>query len=264
VIALVAVLAPWMLAAGFSLPLVDRLIFAPDRVMPKAPPGIEERTITTEDGVRLSAWHSPARPSERFAVAPTILWSHGNAGNIANRAPIQLALADRGVNVLAYDYRGYGRSDGRPTEDGVYLDARAAFDSLVAAGVPASRIVCFGESLGGAVSIELALARRCAGVAVVSTFTSIGDVAREHFGVLGILATGRFDSAARIGSLSVPLFQAHGDRDEVVPFELGERLHAAAPKPKRFLRVPGASHNDIFASEELLDAIAGFATKVAR
>jgi fermentation-respiration switch protein FrsA (DUF1100 family) len=261
--ALATVLAPAVLAAGFSLPLLDRLIFAPDRIVPAPPPEIEERTVTTADGVRLCAWYAPARPRRLEASAPTLLWSHGNAGNVADRAAVQTSFAARGLNVLAYDYRGYGRSEGAPSEDGVYVDARAVYDSLAAEGVPASRIVCFGESLGGAVAIELALARACAGVAVVSTFTSIGDVARAHFGVLGLLATGRFDSAARIGGLDVPLFQAHGDLDEIVPFELGKRLFESAAVRKRFLRVAGAHHNDVFLHEPLLDAIASFATEVA-
>jgi fermentation-respiration switch protein FrsA (DUF1100 family) len=146
----------------------------------------------------------------------------------------------------------------------VHRDALAAYESARSAGVAPGRIVCFGESLGGAVSIRLASERPCAGVAVVSTFTSLRDVARRHFGPLAALAGGRFDSAARIASLHVPFFAAHGERDEIVPFEIGEQLYAAAPEPKRFVRVAWARHNDIFASGELLDEIAAFARAVAR
>jgi hypothetical protein len=158
----------------------------------------------------------------------------------------------------------YGRSDGRPDEEGVYRDARAAYDSERARGVPAGRIVCFGESLGEAVSIRLATERPSAGVAVLSTFTCLRDVARHHYGPLAFLAGGRFDSVGRIATLGVPVLIAHGDRDDVVPFALGVRLFEAAGEPKRFLRATGAGHNDVFESPRLLDAVVTFALEVTR
>lgn len=235
--------------------LLDGLIFFPDRDVPATPPaGIEERTFTASDGVRLHAW--AAGPADAPA---TLLWSHGNGGNIAGRVDVQRALAARGVAVLAYDYRGYGRSEGEPSEEGVHRDVLAAYDHLRARGVDARRIVAFGESLGAAVSVRLATERPCAALVLVSPFTTLADVARVHYGPLGLLAGSRFDALSRIGSLRVPLLVAHGDRDEIVPFALGVRLFEAAPEPKRFLRVEGAHHNDVFASEALLDAIARFA-----
>ncbi len=250
-------LAPAVLSVGFSLPLVDRLVFFPDRWMPATPAGVEERWITAKDGVRIHAWYLAARQRG----APTLLWAHGNGGNIGGRYEVQAALAGRGVNVLAYDYRGYGRSEGSPSEAGTYLDSRAAFDSLIQAGVSSSTIVCLGESLGGAVTIELATARPCAGVAVVSTFTTIADVARRHYGPIAVLASGVFDSRSRIGGLSAPFFAAHGDRDEIVDYELGRTLYEAAPEPKEFHRVEGVGHNDIFTSAPLIDSIAAFARR---
>ncbi len=235
--------------------LVENLIFFPDPVVPAAPAGVEERWITSEDGVRLHAWYA----APRAAPAATLVWSHGNGGNIAGRLDVLLALARAGVAVLAYDYRGYGKSAGRPSEAGVYRDACAAYDGERARGVPAERLIAFGESLGGAVSLALATLRPCAGVAVVSTFTHLADVARVHYGPLAAMARGRFDSLARLRELRTPLFVAHGDRDEVVPYELGERLFAAAPEPKRFWRAGGASHNDVFAAPGLVAAIADFA-----
>jgi fermentation-respiration switch protein FrsA (DUF1100 family) len=234
--------------------MIDSFTFFPDRAVGSPPPGIEERSITTEDGQRLHAWYAPG-PAE----APTLIWSHGNAGNIGGRAPILIAMARRGLRVLAYDYRGYGRSSGAPNETGVYLDAVAAFDHEIGRGTAPRSIVCFGESLGGAVSITLAERRPCAAVAVVSTFTSLAAVARRHYGPLGALAGHRFDSLARVGRLTVPLFVSHGDQDEIVPFELGERLFAAAPEPKRFHRVVGAHHNDVLLDSGLVDAVAAFA-----
>jgi uncharacterized protein len=234
--------------------MIDSFTFFPDRAVGSPPPGIEERSITTEDGQRLHAWYAPG-PAE----APTLIWSHGNAGNIGGRAPILVAMARRGLRVLAYDYRGYGRSSGAPNETGVYLDAVAAFDQEIGRGTASRSIVCFGESLGGAVSIALAERRPCAAVAVVSTFTSLADVARRHYGPLGALAGHRFDSLARVGRLTMPLLVAHGDQDEIVPFELGEQLFAAAPGPKRFHRVVGAHHNDVLLDPGLVDAVAAFA-----
>jgi uncharacterized protein len=234
--------------------LLDALIFQPDSAVPGPPPGVTERWIAAQDKVRLHAWYAARR-----GVRPTLVWSHGNGGNIAGRVDVLLALAARGLNVLAYDYRGYGKSEGRPYEAGVYLDAQAAYDSERRRGVPATRIISFGESLGGAVSIDLASTRPCAGVAVVSTFTSMRDVARHHFGPLSFLVGSQFDALARIRDLAVPILVAHGDCDEVVPFALGERLFTAANHPKRFVPAVGAHHNDIFAHPGLIDAIAEFA-----
>lgn len=256
----VALLALALLVVSIALlMLIDNLIFYPERYMPAPPRGVDERWITTDDGLRIHAWHADAG-----RAAPTLVWSHGNGGNIAGRGEILLALRARGLNVLAYDYRGYGKSEGTPNESGVYRDALAAYDSERARGTPAEHIVCFGESLGGAVSIYIATQRGCAGVAVVSTFTTLRDVARSHFGPLAVLAGGRFDSLTRVHDLAVPLLIAHGDRDEIVPFALGEQLYTAAREPKQFLRVAGAHHNDIFASAELLDAIAAFALTVTQ
>jgi fermentation-respiration switch protein FrsA (DUF1100 family) len=240
--------------------VLDNLIFFPDPFVSDPPPGVEERWITTEDGVRVHAWY--AAPAE--AAAPVLVWSHGNGGNIAYRADAIVGLHERGLGVLAYDYRGYGRSQGRPDEAGVYRDARAAYDSERAGGTSPGRIVCFGESLGSAVTMQLAVERPCAGVAVVSPFTSLAEVARRHYGPLGGLAGKRFDALTNVARLTVPLLVVHGDRDEIVPYELGERLFAAAPEPKRFVRAPGAHHNDIFDPPLVLDAIATFAHEVAR
>ncbi len=249
---LAALLAIVVFASGCPS-VIEQLIFFPDPFVGDPPPGVVERWLAAADGTRIHAWQA-THPN----ATASLVWSHGNAGNISGRGDMLLALAARGFDVLAYDYRGYGKSEGRPTEAGVYLDAEAAYDAEIARGVPASRIVCFGESLGAAVSIHLATRRRCSAVAVVSPFTNLRDVARFHYGPFGHFAGARFDSLSIVGKLGVPFFAAHGDRDEVVPYELGERLFAAAPRPKQFLRVPGAHHNDIFAVPMVLDGIAAF------
>ena len=238
--------------------LLDGLIFFPERDVPAPPAGVSEHVFTTTDAVRIHAWWAEV-PDARA----TLVWSHGNGGNIAGRGTVLQGLVARGVSVLAYDYRGYGRSAGRPSEEGVYLDALAAYDHLRMRGVPPSRLVAFGESLGGAVSVHLVSQRPCAGLVLVSPFTSLRDVARVHYGPLAALAGDRFDALGLMPTIRRPLLVAHGDQDEIVPFELGVRLFEAAAEPKRFLRVAGAHHNDVFASTELLDAIARFANEVA-
>jgi uncharacterized protein len=256
-IAFALAMGVWLAGCSMS---IDHFTFFPDRAVGPPPPGIEERWIATEDGQRLHAWAVGDR-----GPAPMLLWSHGNAGNIDSRREVLMALARRGLGLLAYDYRGYGKSSGSPHEAGVYLDAAASFDSEVSRGRDPRTLVCFGESLGGAVSIELATRRPCGAVIVVATFTRLADVARRHYGPLGALAGNRFDSMARISRLSMPLLVAHGDADEIVPFELGQRLFEAAPEPKRFHRIRGLTHNDALGSPGLLDAIASFAREaVAR
>lgn len=255
----VAVAAAALLLLSLTASMwLDQLVFFPDRDVPPPPPGVHERWLVATDGVRLHAWY--AAPPVPIA---TLVWSHGNGGNIAGRVDVQSALVEAGLAVLAYDYRGYGRSEGNPSEVGVSLDALAAYDAVRADGVPPERVIAFGESLGGAVAIRLAIERPCAGVAVVSPFTRLADVARVHYGALGAMAGGRFDSLARIGRLTVPLFVAHGDQDEIVPYELGTALYDAAPGPKRFFRAAGWHHNDVFAAPGLIEAIADFAREVA-
>jgi uncharacterized protein len=255
-----AVVGAVALLLSLAVPvLLDHLIFFPDRDVPPAPPDVEERWITTSDGVRLHAWY--AAPVDPVA---TLVWSHGNGGNIAGRVDVLRALVAAGLGVLAYDYRGYGKSGGRPSEAGVHADVLAAYDDLRSRGVPPKRVIAFGESLGGAVAIRLARERPCAAVAVVSTFTRLADVARVHYGALAAMAGGRFDSLAHVGALGVPLLVAHGDEDDIVPYELGVALFAAAGEPKRFVRAAGAGHNDVFAAPEVVDGLAAFARDVVR
>jgi fermentation-respiration switch protein FrsA (DUF1100 family) len=227
-------------------------------------------TLTTRDGVALHAWLLPAEEPRGLLV-----FCHGNGGSIGDRIDDGAALRRLGFTTLLFDYRGYGGNGGSLSEEGTYLDAEAAYDFLAALpaeggaapakSLPPSKplpIVAFGESLGGAVSIWLATQRPCAGVAVVSTFTCLSDVARVHYGPLAAVVGSRFDSRARLRELETPLFVAHGDRDEVVPYELGERLFVEAPEPKRFFRAVGAYHNDVFAAPGLIAAIVAFARSV--
>ena len=195
-----------------------------------------------DDGVRLHGWLIPgARPT-------TLLWSHGNAGNIGHRLDNIREIHQRlGIGVFIFDYRGYGQSEGSPTEAGLYRDARAAREALVRdAGVPSERIVYFGRSLGAAVALELALAHPPRGLILESPFLSVQAMANRTLPGSGYLFKSRFDSLARIGRLRAPLLILHGDADEVVPYEHGRRLWEAASEPKAFYTIDRARHNDTY------------------
>jgi pimeloyl-ACP methyl ester carboxylesterase len=242
--------------AAFSMPrfsLFDKLIFHPTPGVDATPeelgvPG-EEVFLETEDGVRIHGFWLPAQDEAGAIVegaSRAILFLHGNAGNASHRLPNAVYLARLGAGVLLLDYRGYGRSDGRPTEDGVYADARAGLARLTGElGFPESRVVLFGRSLGGAVAVELARGRPLGGVILESVFPSAHEMARRLFGFgFGPLTRGRFDSLAKLDELRAPLLFLHGDRDEIVPYALGRALYEAAPGPKSFTTIRGAGHND--------------------
>lgn len=236
---LAAVLAgPFMLSR-----LVDRAIFQPSPGVDLRPADVglegEEVFVTAEDGVRVHGFWLPAPGGATRAL----LFFHGNAGNASHRLPNAAELVRLGTHVLLMDYRGYGRSEGSPSEQGVYADARAALAYLVGArGIPPERVVLFGRSLGGAVAVDLARGRDLAGVILESTFTNVADAAgRLPF---ASLLRDRFASDRKIDELRAPLLFFHGDRDGIVPHALGRKLFERAPEPKRFETLEGAGHND--------------------
>lgn len=203
----------------------------------------EDVWLRTEDGLRLHGWFVP-----REGARVTLLVLHGNAGNIGHRVAWIEMVRGASAHVLIFDYRGFGRSEGKPFEEGLYRDARAAYGWWEAArGRSGEKLVLLGESLGGAVATELATRAPVAGLIVQSSFTSARDMARTMLplGLLQPLAGVRFDSAARISNLRCPKLVIHGDRDEIVPFRLGRRLFELAAPPKEFYTVAGAGHNDL-------------------
>ena len=194
--------------------------------------------------MRLDALFLPAKDA-RF----TVLLAHGNAGNLSHRLDRTIFLQARlGADVLLFDYRGYGKSEGRPDEEGTYRDARAAYRWLtVSRGVSPERLVLFGESLGSAVVLDLALTHPGRALVLEAPFTSVPDMAAVvlPFFPRAFVRT-RYDNLAKVGRLRMPLLVLHGDRDEVVPFAQGRRLYEAAPEPKRFFPIPGSGHNDTY------------------
>jgi fermentation-respiration switch protein FrsA (DUF1100 family) len=224
-----------------------RFVFFPTRELMATPEqyGLAYRDVElrTKDGVRLHAWFVPR---ERARAA--LLFCHGNAGNIADRLDSLQLFHEMGLAVLIFDYRGYGRSAGRPGETGLYRDARAAWDHLVEQEeFPAERIVVFGRSLGGAVAVQLASLVRPAGLIVESSFTSAAELGARLYPWLPVrqLARIRFDAAARLHDVHCPQLFVHSLDDEVVPYGLGLRLYRQAHLPKQFLRIRGG-HGDGF------------------
>ncbi|MFQ5707634.1 MAG: alpha/beta hydrolase [bacterium] len=205
----------------------------------------EDCYFTTPDGERLHGWYF----AKDQAMA-TLLWCHGNAGNISDRLDNLDKLHQLPVNIFIFDYRGYGKSTGRPDEHGLYLDAEAAFDYLVSRpDMDAKTIVVFGRSLGGAVAVDLATRRACAAMILESTFTSAKDMARSAFGLLPVswIIKTKLNAIDKISSVRVPLLVLHGIKDQTVPFRLGRRLFDAANEPKEFYPIPGADHNNTYA-----------------
>lgn len=203
---------------------------------------IEDAHFTAADGTKLHGWYVPHENP-----TAVILFCHGNAGNVTHRIDAIRALHNHvGASVLVFDYRGYGRSEGKPDEPGVLADARAARAWLAErAGVAPERIVLMGESLGGAVAVDLA-ADGARALIVESSFSSMPDVAAYHYpwAPVRLLMQTKFNSAKTIRSYHGPFYQSHGDHDSVVPLKFAKRLFDAANEPKQFLLVEGADHND--------------------
>ena len=227
---------------------IESQIFFPDKHMAFSPTefGLEFEDIRfrAADGTRLHGWMIPARESRAM-----ILFCHGNAGNISHRLDNVRRLIDLGMSVFIFDYRGYGLSEGRAGEKGMYIDSDAAYDTAQdTAAVAGSKLVIFGRSLGGVAAVYLGAARDPSGIILESTFTNLGAMAAVHFPVpmAGKTLAKRFDSLGRIARVKAPLLFTHGDCDDIVPFALGKQLYDAAPEPKEFYEISSAGHNDTY------------------
>jgi fermentation-respiration switch protein FrsA (DUF1100 family) len=234
----------------------ESLVYFPSREMGVTPTSFglphEEVTLSSSDGTRIHGWFLPARPPEISSRA--ILFCHGNAGNICGRLDRALFLQRlTDLDIFLFDYRGFGKSEGSPSETGTYFDAAAAHGYLVERkGIPNEAVILLGESLGAAVAIELAV--RGAGGALVleAPFTSIADMARVAYPLLAPFTTflrTRYDNLKKIPDVAVPLLLLHGRRDQVVPFAQGEALFRAAREPKTFVALERAGHADGFLVE---------------
>lgn len=215
----------------------------------------EDIFFKTSDNVQINGWLLPASGA-RF----TILFSHGNAGNIGHRLEKIKFFHDLGCNVFIFDFRGYGRSNGNPSESGLYRDTQAAYDYLLSRGIRPEDIVGYGESIGGAFIIDLAAKQKLAALIIDSSFTSARDMAKNTFPALPhwIFAS-RLDSEEKIKTIICPKLIAHSINDDIVPYALGRKLYESAKPPKEFLQIRGGHNSNFFESEALLrEKIADF------
>jgi hypothetical protein len=232
-----------------------RQVFAPSRVLEDAAGDLrrpfEEVYFKSADGVRLHGWFFPAdRTSPRARLVFLLL--HGNAGNVSHRFDFYRAWLELGVNVFAFDYRGYGRSAGQPTEAGTYLDGQAAFHWVREQGFAAPHIIALGKSLGGGIGSELALREPLGGLILQSTFTSIADVGAEMFPWLPVrrLHTIRYDTLGKLPRIQVPVLILHSRRDPLIGFHHAERNFAAANEPKMLWEIFGSHTSTLEAGRE--------------
>ena len=247
--------------------MIDRrFIFFPERELLETPTqwglSFDDIHFSASDGVRLHGWFVPGEGEV------TWLWFHGNGGNISHRLEdLTLLHTHLGVKIFLFDYRGYGRSEGRASERGTYRDARGALDYVLSRqDICPRKIVYFGRSLGAAVAVWLATQHQPSGLILESPFASVKDMAKIAFPHLPLylLVHNKYDSLSRIGKLSCPLLILHGDEDQIVPISQGRKLYDAARGPKSFYVIPGAAHNNtyIIGQEPYFRTLADFITSL--
>jgi uncharacterized protein len=254
-------LLPLLLAGSFG----DRFIYYPAPYpvgdwQPEKRLGLkfEDRALRSKDGTKLHAWWVP-----RENARATVLFLHGNGGNVTNCAGAVSRLVEKlSVQALIVDYRGYGRSEGRPSEQGLYEDAEAAYEELTERmGILPEKLIIYGHSLGTAVATELALRRRAAGLILEAPFTSIREMVQRAVPFLdpAELVSERYATEEKIARLERPLLVVHGTRDRTIPIDMGRRVFKAAPEPKRWLEVEGAGHVDcsVRGDDVFYDAVRG-------
>ena len=224
----------------------SKSMFFPMKQMTSSPRDVglsyEDIYFTTSDNKKINAWFIPSRGA-RF----TVLFSNGNAGNISHRLEKISIMNEMGLNVFIFDYRGYGKSEGVPSEQGLYRDINAAYGYLVdSRGISGGDIILYGESIGGGVVIELARSKPVGAIITEAAFTSVKDMARMAFPIIphAVFAS-RFDNLDKLEEIKCPKLIIHSADDEIVPFSQGERLFAAASEPKKFLKLRGG-HNTAF------------------
>ena len=230
---------------GFAQNLADienSMLFFPVKELDGTPERIklkfDEVSLLTADKVNLHGWWVP-----RENARATLIFSHGNGGNISHRLDKLRIFHGLGLNVLLYDYRGYGKSEGTPNEKGVYADVQAAYDFVVKEkNVPPGEIVAYGESLGGPVAAHLAANNPVKALILDSTFTNLQDMARSRSPLLAGLVQSKFDTLADVAKIQSPTLVLHSPDDEVVPYTQGQELFAASKAPKQFVKLQG-SHN---------------------
>lgn len=232
-----------------ALYLNQRLImYHPDQSIPDpAAVGLTDMSvqrIETADGLKLLAWWKPPADGTR----PTIVFFHGNAGNLGHRSYQARHFIDDGLGLLLVSWRYNAGAGGEPSEAGLLTDGRAALDFVAAQGIPEDRTVLYGASLGSGVAVAMALERDVAGLVLLYPYSSMTDVAEDRFWFMpvGMLIKDKYDSVARIGKVQAPILVIHGERDRVIPVRFARRLFAAAPEPKEGHFLPEGTHANLY------------------
>lgn len=237
----------WLAVIVLARFMERRFLYFPIRALAAEPADYglraEELQLTASDGVRLHGWWIRAK-GER-----ALLLFHGNGGNVSHRLErAKLFVEELGVDLFLVDYRGYGLSEGTPSEAGLYRDGRAIYDAARERGFPPERIVLHGESLGCAVAVDVALERPVCGLALETPFLSVPALARKHYPfVPAIVIRSRFDAASKVGRIAAPKLFVVAENDEIAPPSQGRALYELARPPKELFVVPGAGHNDTYA-----------------
>ncbi len=245
--------------------IVNQLAFHPVSVSllskSSLPHGIEERFIDTEDQVRIQLLYLPSTGSDKI-----VIYFHGNAGNIYHRIPDLLQLQRAGVNILGVSYRGYGKSEGKPSEEGIYQDGDAVFKYVTnALGFSHNNIIILGRSIGTAVAINSAKSREIGALILVTPLTS-GKAYAKAMGLalFSSLAGNAFDNLTKIKDVKAPLLVIHGTDDRVIPFSMGKQIFDSAQSKKKFIKIEGAGHNNLQANyrQEYWPAIFDFIKQI--
>lgn len=244
---IIIALAVWLILSVFVYFMQSSLVYFPTRDLEFTPSAYnlthEDVLLDTVDGEKIHGWWV-----ERADARGTLLFLHGNGGNLSHRLDSIRLFHDLGLSVLIIDYRGYGRSSGRPGEPGTYRDAEAAWKHLVGTrGIDPGRIVIYGESLGGAIATWLASRVGCGALFITAGFTSVADMGRHYYPYLPVrwLVRIHYPGIEHIPGARCPVLVMHSPADEIVPFDMGRRLFEAARSPKEFLELAGG-HNDGF------------------
>ena len=226
----------------------------------KMPLPVKDVWFTAEDGVKLHGWYVPSE-----GAVGTLLFFHGNAGNITHRLENIFFLHHLKLNVFIFDYRGFGRSEGEPDEDDIYLDSQAAYDTALAQpGVSPSSLFIFGRSLGGTFAAYTASKNPAAGLILESTFTNAVDMADKMIPFLpGWFISAELNAQENVANLKIPKLFIHGTGDTLIPYTLGRELYKNAAEPKEFYSIVGAGHNNTFqvGGEKYFDTIKEFVVR---
>ena len=255
-----------VLLVGFEKKIIFHPAKFPEGYWNPVSLGLKAQDISFQsvDGVNLHGWFVPT-PGARA----TLLWFHGNAGNLSHRLDNIQRLLPLNLNIFIFDYRGYGKSEGEPDEKGIYKDSQAAYNMVLELeGVTVNSLFLFGRSLGGICATETALNNPARGLILESTFTSASDMSRKIIPLipLGWAIRSKLDAINKVPELKLPKLFLHGDRDEVVPFDLGRKLYEGASDPKSFYIIQGAGHNDtyIMGGRDYYNALDRFITETLK